>query len=129
MLRYLVQVENLSNDFIGLIAEAFGISRKDTDVFFDEPARMQHRAKVIFKSNLFVEITALRLALVKVVKYPTLDDVSSDQGVGPHFDSGFLTFVSQIVAPRAPKPTCMCTVAASIFTRWLASTKSFWGMD
>lgn len=31
---------------------------------------------------------------VQIVKYPTRDEVSSDQGVGPHFDAGFLTFVS-----------------------------------
>lgn len=47
MLRYLAQLETLSNDFIGLIAEAFGIPRKTMDVFFEEPAHMQHRAKVI----------------------------------------------------------------------------------
>ena len=30
----------------------------------------------------------------QIVKYPSLDEVSSSQGVGPHYDSGFLTFVS-----------------------------------
>lgn len=27
------------------------------------------------------------------MKYPTLDTVGSNQGVGPHYDAGFLTFV------------------------------------
>jgi len=31
----------------------------------------------------------------KVVRYPPAFDVDSDQGVGPHFDSGFLTFLLQ----------------------------------
>lgn len=74
-LRYIDQVADLSNEFVGFIAEAFRIDPRDMDVFFEKPDRMQHRAKV--------------------VKYPTLDDVSSDQGVGPHFDSGFLTFLLQ----------------------------------
>ncbi len=30
----------------------------------------------------------------QIVKYPTRDEVASEQGVGPHFDAGFLTFVS-----------------------------------
>jgi isopenicillin N synthase-like dioxygenase len=31
---------------------------------------------------------------LQIVKYPTRDEVASEQGVGPHFDAGFLTFVS-----------------------------------
>jgi len=79
-LRYLDQVADLSNEFVGFMAEAFQIDPKEMNVFFEEPNLMQHRAKV--------------------VKYPTLDDVSSDQGVGPHFDSGFLTFLLQ-ASPHA----------------------------
>jgi isopenicillin N synthase-like dioxygenase len=29
----------------------------------------------------------------QIVKYPPLDGAVSDQGVGPHYDAGFLTFV------------------------------------
>jgi isopenicillin N synthase-like dioxygenase len=31
---------------------------------------------------------------IQVVKYPVMPEGSSDQGVGPHFDGGFLTLVS-----------------------------------
>lgn len=75
-LRYLAQVERLSYDFTALIAEAFALPSDALGRFFDEESRMQHRAKV--------------------VKYPVpVDDLSSDQGVGPHFDGGFLTFLLQ----------------------------------
>ena len=40
--------------------------------FYDKPPLMQHRAKI--------------------VKYPVVQDHT--QGVGPHYDAGFLTFVS-----------------------------------
>ncbi|EPQ54797.1 Clavaminate synthase-like protein [Gloeophyllum trabeum ATCC 11539] len=77
MLRYLNQVEQLSYDFITLLSEAFGLSSDALDVFFDKsPGAMQHRGKV--------------------VKYPALDSVNSNQGVGPHYDAGFLTFLLQV---------------------------------
>jgi hypothetical protein len=49
MLRYLAQVEVLSNEFIGLVAEAFGLPAEAMDVFFEEHKQgwMQHRAKVV----------------------------------------------------------------------------------
>ncbi|KAG8835670.1 hypothetical protein FRC17_001859 [Serendipita sp. 399] len=71
---YLAQVEKLSETFIRLVAEALGLSPDALDVFFDQPmSSMQHRSKV--------------------VKYPSIGD--SQQGVGPHTDSGFLTFLLQ----------------------------------
>ncbi|KAI0929810.1 hypothetical protein AcV5_006676 [Taiwanofungus camphoratus] len=75
MLRYLTQVEQLSYEFIALLAEAFGLSPDALKPCFEVDAPLQHRAKV--------------------VKYPALDHVSSNQGVGPHFDGGFLTFLLQ----------------------------------
>ncbi|THH17296.1 hypothetical protein EW146_g3500 [Bondarzewia mesenterica] len=75
LLRYLDQVQKLSYEFIELIAEALGLSPHGLDHFFDPDELMQHRAKI--------------------VKYPSLDEVPSDQGVGPHFDGGFLTFLYQ----------------------------------
>ncbi|CAL1706053.1 unnamed protein product [Somion occarium] len=74
-LRYLAQVEKLSFNFIELLAEAFQIPVSSLDPFFNEGRHLQHRAKV--------------------VKYPVPPDDSSDQGVGPHFDGGFLTFLLQ----------------------------------
>ena len=74
-LKYLEQVERLSYEFNSLLAEAFGLSPAALSPFFDAPENMQHRAKI--------------------VKYPTVDSVTSNQGVGPHFDAGFLTFLLQ----------------------------------
>jgi len=71
--RYLDQVENLSYKFSSLISEAFGLGPDGLSQFYDTPDLMQHRAKI--------------------VKYPVVQG-SSDQGVGPHYDAGFLTFVS-----------------------------------
>jgi len=77
ILRYLSQVEKLSYEFINVLAEAFGLAPDALDIFYDKnPGGMQHRAKV--------------------VKYPALDSVASNQGVGPHYDAGFLTFLLQV---------------------------------
>jgi len=75
MLRYLAQVEKLSYEFIGLLGEALGLSQDALKAFYEADGPTQHRAKV--------------------VKYPALDNLSSNQGVGPHFDGGFLTFLLQ----------------------------------
>ena len=70
--QYLNQVQDLSNQFSSLIAESFGLGPEGLAGFFDPPEKMQHRSKI--------------------VKYPVTRD-ESDQGVGPHYDAGFLTFV------------------------------------
>ncbi|GBE80286.1 hypothetical protein SCP_0300010, partial [Sparassis crispa] len=77
-LRYLAQLEALSAAFTRLLAEALGHAPGALDAFFEDAAHMQHRAKV--------------------VKYPARAPGAGgepDQGVGPHFDSGFLTFLLQ----------------------------------
>lgn len=71
--KYLEEVESLSYKFSSLMAEAFGLGPKGLAHFYDSPELMQHRGKI--------------------VKYPVVTD-GSDQGVGPHYDAGFLTFVS-----------------------------------
>ncbi|KIL61116.1 hypothetical protein M378DRAFT_167275 [Amanita muscaria Koide BX008] len=71
--RYLNQVTQLSYDFSSLIAEALGLPPDGLAQFYDEPEYMQHRAKI--------------------VKYPVAEGHS--QGVGPHYDAGFLTFLIQ----------------------------------
>ncbi|KAH9071137.1 Clavaminate synthase-like protein [Lactarius deliciosus] len=73
--RYLAAVENLSHEFVQLVAESLGLAPDGLARFFDARERMQHRSKI--------------------VKYPTRDEVASEQGVGPHFDAGFLTFLLQ----------------------------------
>jgi len=70
--QYLDQVQNLSQRFSTLIAESFGLGSEGLAGFYDTPQKMQHRAKI--------------------VRYPVTHD-GSDQGVGPHYDAGFLTFV------------------------------------
>ncbi|KAH8118970.1 hypothetical protein DFH11DRAFT_1685995 [Phellopilus nigrolimitatus] len=74
MLRYLEQVETLSYELIALIAEALGLARTGLAAFFAGPPAIQHRAKVVNAS-------------------------ASAQGVGPHFDAGFLTLLLQ-ASPR-----------------------------
>ncbi|KAJ8488610.1 hypothetical protein ONZ51_g3448 [Trametes cubensis] len=79
-LRYLAQVEQLSNEFTGLLAEAFELPEDAFAPFFSgstkpKPGVVQHRTKII--------------------KYPARKEGGSDQGVGPHFDGGFLTFLLQ----------------------------------
>lgn len=70
--QYLNQVQDLSNQFSSLIAESFGLGPEGFAGFYDPPEKMQHRAKI--------------------VQYPITRN-GSDQGVGPHYDAGFLTFV------------------------------------
>jgi len=72
--RYLDQVQELSYKFSSLIAESFGLGSDGLSQFYETPELMQHRAKI--------------------VQYPVVEG-SSDQGVGPHYDAGFLTFLLQ----------------------------------
>jgi len=68
-------VTELGSQFISLIAQALGLPPDGLSRFYDTPERMQHRGKI--------------------VKYPVMNEKSvSDQGVGPHYDAGFLTIVS-----------------------------------
>lgn len=71
---YVEQVDRLGNELTVLIAEALHLPPDAFDRF-REPGGNQHRAKV--------------------VKYPVPTDDVSDQGVGPHFDGGFLTLLLQ----------------------------------
>jgi len=76
MEKYLSQVQALGYKFIGLLAEAFGLSSDALVRFYDSDELMQHRSKI--------------------VKYPALvENEASNQGVGPHYDAGFLTFLLQ----------------------------------
>lgn len=68
-------MQELSYNFITLLAEAFGLPPEALKHFYDAPEKMQHRGKI--------------------VQYPIVPDSNADdQGVGPHYDAGFLTFVS-----------------------------------
>ncbi|KIJ50431.1 hypothetical protein M422DRAFT_159671 [Sphaerobolus stellatus SS14] len=72
---YIKSVEELSFEFTSLVAEALGLPPDALDRFYDEPKSiMQQRCKL--------------------VKYPTVTS-GSKQGVGPHYDAGFLTFLLQ----------------------------------
>ncbi|KZW01905.1 Clavaminate synthase-like protein [Exidia glandulosa HHB12029] len=74
--KYLAAVERLSYEFTQWISEALLLPTDALAPFFDTAQHMQHRAKL--------------------VKYPALrENFESDQGVGPHYDGGFLTFLLQ----------------------------------
>ncbi|KAF9059515.1 hypothetical protein BDP27DRAFT_1431226 [Rhodocollybia butyracea] len=76
MQTYLSQVTSLGTRIIALIAEALGLPPDGLSRFYDTPDRMQHRGKI--------------------VQYPVPNERSeSDQGVGPHYDAGFLTILLQ----------------------------------
>ncbi|KAF6760261.1 iron/ascorbate oxidoreductase [Ephemerocybe angulata] len=72
---YLDQVQDLSYKFSSLISEALGLGPNGLNKFYDEGPLMQHRAKI--------------------VKYPIPPAGNGDQGVGPHYDAGFSTFLLQ----------------------------------
>ena len=73
---YLEQVQELSYKFSSLISEALGLGPDGLAKFYDEDRLMQHRAKI--------------------VKYPIPPPGANDQGVGPHYDAGFSTFVRRL---------------------------------
>ena len=73
MERYLDQVQDLSYKLSSLLAEAFGLPPNGLAHFYDTDELMQHRSKI--------------------VRYPVVKEGDDDQGVGPHYDAGFLTFV------------------------------------
>lgn len=70
--QYLEGVQALSYQLASLIGEALGLGPDGLSRFYDSEELMQHRAKI--------------------VKYPSSE--TYNQGVGPHYDAGFLTFVS-----------------------------------
>jgi len=73
---YLAQIQALGYKFMGLLAEAFGLPSDALARFYDSDDLMQHRGKI--------------------VKYPPpVNNAATDQGVGPHYDAGFLTFLLQ----------------------------------
>ncbi|KAK7031094.1 hypothetical protein VNI00_013698 [Paramarasmius palmivorus] len=73
---YLAQMSNLTKELIALIAEALGLSRNGLSRFFDSDDLLQN--------------------LCKIVKYPVVNERwQSNQGVGPHYDAGFLTILLQ----------------------------------
>ena len=74
--RYLNQVQDLSYKLSSLLAEAFGLSPNGLAHFYDTDELMQHRSKI--------------------VRYPVVKEGDDDQGVGPHYDAGFLTFVEYL---------------------------------
>lgn len=71
-MNYVDRLQKLSYELLSLVAEALGLAPNAFNHFF-EAGGNEDRAKI--------------------VKYPAPTDDSSDQGVGPHFDGGFLTLV------------------------------------
>ncbi|KAL0957124.1 hypothetical protein HGRIS_003216 [Hohenbuehelia grisea] len=73
MEQYLLQVQEMSYKLSELLAEALGLPKNGLSQFYDAPEFMQHRGKV--------------------VKYPPSN--AAEQGVGPHYDAGFVTILLQ----------------------------------
>jgi hypothetical protein len=89
------ELEVMSTNFMGLSAEALGISPSDLDVLFDEPHRMQHRTKVLMVPSFSWKSYRF---FFKIAKYPAKEtEESSDQGIGPHVDGGLFTYVGSLV--------------------------------
>ncbi|EJU02034.1 Clavaminate synthase-like protein [Dacryopinax primogenitus] len=85
VLSYLSHLQKLSMDFIRLMELALLIPPGQLTQFYDTDEHMQHRSKV--------------------VKYPSAEFLRSedgDQGVGPHYDAGFFTFVRLLQASPQP---------------------------
>jgi isopenicillin N synthase-like dioxygenase len=93
METYLQQVQALSYQFISLLAEAFGLPSDALNKFYDTDELMQHRGKVNIKRGSTCIPRRSRFTYFQVVKYPANDGSLTDQGVGPHYDAGFLTFL------------------------------------
>ncbi|KAH9020045.1 hypothetical protein EDB84DRAFT_1515818, partial [Lactarius hengduanensis] len=59
----------------------------------------------------------------KLLKYPTRDEAASEQGIGPHLDAGFMTFVSPplfyllVLTFRSPSALALSQPIASI--KWI----------
>jgi isopenicillin N synthase-like dioxygenase len=111
--RYLTAVKSLSYEFVRLVAEALGLAPDGLARFYDAPEHMQHRSKVRPPTSAaqkgYADRPATRrlpASFIQIVKYPTRDQVASEQGVGPHFDAGFLTFVSPPTASFEKKIRC-----------------------
>lgn len=94
--RYVAATQKLSQDLLALVAEALSLP-PNAFARFVEPGGNQDRAKI--------------------VKYPVPADDSSNQGVGPHYDGGFLTLVRVFLhgilrgpqgspAARPPRSSC-----------------------
>lgn len=89
------------------MAEAFALGPKGLAHFYDTKELMQHRTKI--------------------VKYPVAAH-GNDQGVGPHYDAGFLTFVRPFVIIQAPSLTNV-PATPSISTPRFTSSEPIWTVD
>lgn len=109
--RYAQSMQKLSGELLALAAEAFELPRDAFSRFF-EPDGNQDRAKL--------------------VKYPVPEDDSSNQGVGPHYDGGFLTLVRlfvQLVQTKRNQLTSAYQVTASVTTSRPAGTECLRRVD
>ena len=107
--RYAQNMQKFSGELLGLIAEALNLPPDAFSRFF-EPEGNQDR--------------------VKIVKYPVPEDKSSNQGVGPHYDGGFVTLVSSYAtAVQITHVSHRPLVAASVATSRFASPELLRSVD
>ncbi|KAG8950234.1 hypothetical protein FRC04_007868 [Tulasnella sp. 424] len=77
--EYLQQLGKLGFEFMSLLAESLHLPRDVFDKFYENPKETTPN-------------------WCKIVKYPVLDPSLGNQGVGPHYDSSFLTLLLQASA-------------------------------
>ncbi|KAG8950233.1 hypothetical protein FRC04_007867 [Tulasnella sp. 424] len=77
--EYLQQLGKLGVEFMSLLAESLHLPRDIFDKFYESPKESSSH-------------------MCKIVKYPVLDASLGNQGVGPHYDSSFLTLLLQASA-------------------------------
>ena len=109
--RYVERMQKLSQELLSLAGEALQLPPNAFSRFV-EPGGNQDR--------------------VKIVKYPVPVEGSSDQGVGPHYDGGFLTLVSTMNVMTTwvlNSAHGRYLALASITTQGAASSERFWRMD
>ncbi|KAG8950235.1 hypothetical protein FRC04_007869 [Tulasnella sp. 424] len=79
VIEYLQQLGKLGFEFMSLLAESLHLPRDVFDKFYENPKEKNPH-------------------WCKIVKYPVLDPSLGNQGVGPHYDSSFLTLLLQASA-------------------------------
>ncbi len=99
-------MSQLGDELMVLVAEALGLPADAFSKFTEERGNV-HRGKII--------------------KYPVGAD--SDQGVGPHFDGGFLTLVSGPVVVWMRWLKRARAAATGVGASRAASAEPGWGVD
>jgi isopenicillin N synthase-like dioxygenase len=80
--------------FSSLIAEALGLGPDGLSRFYDRDELMQHRAKIV-KYPVPTDGVCSLCSPFGIFVLISLFQGKTSQGVGPHYDAGFTTFLLQ----------------------------------